>query len=119
MDRRILNVRVAQPIGWTHYWNGITRVPHKLDPAPALGCHDSEFWDAFPGSLDPELTTSPGRPQSIPPWAWPEVFRLREQGLGYRRVAAALLSLKVWTTKSSVERLIKGLPPYQGGRPAP
>ena len=94
--------------------NGITRVPRKLDPALAQECHDGEFWDAFPGSLDPELTTSPGRPKSIPPWAWPEVLRLHGQGLGYRRVAAALLSLKVWTTKSSVERLIKGKPPYSG-----
>ena len=55
-----------------------------------------------------------GRPQSIPAWAWPTVFRLHAQGLGYRRVAMALLSLKVSTTKSSVERLIRGLPPYQG-----
>ncbi len=64
------------------------------------------------------MTTSPGRPQSIPPWAWPEVFRLREQGMGYRRVAEALLPLKVATTKSSVERLIKGKPPYSGRRPS-
>ena len=70
------------------------------------------FWDAFPVGYGAELTTSPGRPQSIPPWAWPEVFRLREQGLGYRRVAAALIFLKVWTTKSSVERLINGKAPY-------
>ena len=53
-----------------------------------------------------------GRPQSIPAWAWPEVFRLRELGLGYRRVAAVLISIKVWTTKLSVERFIKGKPPY-------
>ena len=64
----------------------------------------------------PSLTK--GRPQSIPLWAWPEVFRLREHGLGYRRVAAALLCLKVWTTKSSVERLIKGKPPYPGRHPS-
>ncbi len=64
----------------------------------------------------PSLTR--GRPQSIPPWAWPEVFRLREQGLGYRRVAAALASAQVWTTKSSVERLIKGKSPYSGSRPS-
>ncbi len=87
-------------------------------PAWSQESPDSEFWDAFPGSLDPELTTSPGWPQSIPPWAWPEVFRLREQGLGYRRVAAALAPLQVWTTKSSVERLIKGKAPYTGRRPS-
>ncbi len=81
-------------------------------PAWSQERHDSEFWDAFPGSLDPGLTTSPGRPRSIPPWAWAEVSRLHSQGLGYRRVAAALLSLQVWTTKCSVERLIKGKAPY-------
>ena len=59
-----------------------------------------------------------GRPQNIPHWAWPEVLRLHNHGLGYRPVAAGLVSLKVSTTKSSVERLIKGLPPYQGRRPA-
>ena len=80
------------------------------DSGPAQEHAANAFWDGFPSSLDPELTTSPGRPQSIPPWAWPEVFRLREQGLGYRRVASALLSLKVWTTKSSVERLVRGKP---------
>ncbi len=46
----------------------------------------------------------------------PEEYR--EQDLGYRRVADALLSLKVWTTKSSVERLINGKSPYTGGRPS-
>lgn len=70
-----------------------------------------------------ELTTSTvrnparGRRQSIPPWAWPEVFRLYGQGLGYRAVANALVPLKVSTTKSSIERLIKGKPPYSGRRP--
>ena len=34
-------------------------------------------------------------------------------GHGYRRVVARLADLGVWTTKGSVERLIKGLPPYQ------
>ncbi len=32
-------------------------------------------------------------------------------------VAARLADLGVWTTRGSVERLIKGLPPYQGRRP--
>ena len=48
-----------------------------------------------------------GRPQSIPAEIWPEVIRLHGLGLGYRRVADALIPLKIWTTKSSVERLIK------------
>ena len=30
----------------------------------------------------------------------------------------ALVSLQVWTTKSSVERLIKGKPPYSGRHPS-
>ncbi len=38
------------------------------------------------------------------------------EGLGYRRVADMLIGQGVSTTKSSVERLIKGLPPYQGRR---
>ena len=57
-----------------------------------------------------------GRPQSIPVWVWPTVFKLHGQGLGYRRVADALIPRGVFTTKSSVERLIKGKPPYAGRR---
>ncbi len=57
-----------------------------------------------------------GRPQSIPPHMWGTVFELHGQGLGYRRVADALIPRGVFTTKSSVERLIKGKPPYAGRR---
>ena len=72
--------------------------------------------------VDQDATTPPagvkiGRPQSIPRWAWPEVFRLYSQGHGYRAIADLLIPLRVGTTKSSVERLIKRLPPYTGSPP--
>jgi len=57
-----------------------------------------------------------GRPRSVPPECWGTVFRLYGQGHGYRRIANELAEMGVSTTKSSVERLIKGLPPYQGRR---
>jgi len=63
------------------------------------------------------INAKTGRPQSIPAWAWTEVLRLYGQGMEYRRVANPLIPLKVATTKSSVERLIKGNPPYAGGGP--
>jgi len=56
------------------------------------------------------------RPNSA--WACPDAFRLYSEGYGYRRVASRLADLAVWTTQGSVERLIKGLPPYQDRRPA-
>ena len=55
-----------------------------------------------------------GRKRSIPEWVWGDALRLYSQGLGYRMVATRLADLGVWTTRGSVERLIKGLPPYQG-----
>ena len=57
-----------------------------------------------------------GRRQSIPQELWGECIRLYGQGHGYRAIADRLIPLGVSTTKSSVERLIKGLPPYQGCR---
>ena len=54
-----------------------------------------------------------GRPQSIPEEHWETVFLLYSQGKGYRRIADLLVPLGVSCAKSSVERLIKGLPPYQ------
>ena len=61
----------------------------------------------------------PGRQQSIPPEHWATVFRMYSEGHGYRRIADMLIPMHVCTTKSSVERLIKGLPPYQGRRVIP
>jgi len=59
-----------------------------------------------------------GRQRSIPERVWSDTFRLYSEGCGYRRVAARLADLGVWTTRGSVERLIKGLPPYQDGAPS-
>jgi hypothetical protein len=61
-------------------------------------------------------TRKRGRPQSIPEEHWSTVFLLYSQGKGYRRIADLLIPLGVTCTKSSVERLIKGMPPYQGRR---
>ena len=58
-----------------------------------------------------------GHKRSIPERVWGDVFRLHSQGHGYRSVTARLAELGVWTSRGSVERLIKGLPPYQGRRP--
>ena len=59
-----------------------------------------------------------GRKRSIPEEVWGDAFRLYSEGYGYRVVAARLADLVVFTTRGSVERLIKGLPPYQGRRPS-
>ena len=60
-----------------------------------------------------------GRRPSIPEPVWSVVFRLYGAGQGYRAIADALLVMGVATTKSSVERLIKGKPPYNGRRVQP
>ena len=59
-----------------------------------------------------------GRKRSIPETVWGDAFRLYSEGCGYRSVVARLAALGVWTTRGSVERLIKGRPPYSGSRPA-
>ena len=53
-----------------------------------------------------------GRRRSIPETMTEECFRLKDQGYGYRTIASRLHVLGVATTKSAVERLIRGLPPY-------
>ena len=53
-----------------------------------------------------------GRPASIPQWAFGEVFRLRDLGYGCRRIARSLEEAGVFTTRSSVYRLLNGQPPY-------
>ncbi len=75
----------------------------------SLGCY-TDTCCASKGSVRDRRLSD----QSIPAWAWPEVLRLYGQGMEYRRVANPLIPLKVATTKSSVERLIKGNPPYAG-----
>lgn len=56
----------------------------------------------------------PGRKRSIPEWAWDDALRLYSEGHGYRLVATRLADLGVWTSRGSVERLVKGLAPYEG-----
>ena len=53
-----------------------------------------------------------GRPASIPRWAFGEVFRLRDLGYGCRRIVRSLEEAGVFTTRSSVSRLLNGQPPY-------
>jgi len=71
-----------------------------------------------PGSVKSGFVWVKKADQTQPRLGLPEVFRLYSEGHGYRRVAARLADLGVWTTRGSVERLIKGLPAYQGRRPA-
>lgn len=53
-----------------------------------------------------------GRPQSIPLWAFGKVFRLHENGYGCRKIVEQLEGSGVYTTRSSVSRLLLGRPPY-------
>jgi len=55
-----------------------------------------------------------GRPASIPQWAFGEVFRLRNLGYGCRGIVKSLEEAGVFTTRSSVSRLVNGQPPYAG-----
>ena len=75
-------------------------------------CQGRGFCDAVAGALVNKLIRRLGRPVSIPVEAYDEVFRLHAAGLGYRRIATRLESIGVYTTKSSVERLLKGQSPY-------
>ena len=53
------------------------------------------------------------RPASLPRTVHAEVFRLHGAGVGCRRIVSQLERLGVWTTKSSVHRLLRGQPPYE------
>ena len=53
-----------------------------------------------------------GRPASIPEWAHGEVYRLRDLGYGCRRIVRSLEEAGVFTTRSSVSRLLNGQLPY-------
>ena len=57
-----------------------------------------------------------GRMPSIPPTVYQRVFDLHAQGLGVFRIAAALEGMGVFTSRGSVDRLLRGLPPYAGAR---
>ena len=58
------------------------------------------------------MTAKTGRPQAIPPTAYQEVFQLRSLGMGFRKIATALEAKGIFTSRSSVERLVRGQPPY-------
>ena len=55
-----------------------------------------------------------GRPVSIPFEAYGLVFHLHAAGVGFRAIAKGLERIGVATTRSSVFRLVHGLPPYSG-----
>ena len=54
----------------------------------------------------------PGRPRSIPPWAFETILTLYRGGQGYRSIANHLRTLGVNTTYSAVRRVIKGQGAY-------
>ena len=56
-----------------------------------------------------------GRSASIPSKAYDAAFRLHAKGHGCRMIARLLESQGVYTTKSSVSRLLRGQPPYDKG----
>ena len=69
--------------------------------------------------MDVKSVASPkmGRPQAIPPEAFGLVFRLYGEGLGYRAIADRLSEMGVcYSTKSSIERCLKGKGCYAGRR---
>ena len=53
------------------------------------------------------------RSPSIPERAVPMVVSLSQAGYGSRRIAKMMERHKIWTTKSSVHRLLTGQPPYE------
>ena len=57
-----------------------------------------------------------GRPVSLSETLFGTLHSLREQGLGYRAIVDYLMGQGVATSKSSIERCLKGLPPYQDRR---
>jgi hypothetical protein len=61
----------------------------------------------------------PGRSRSVPEAFFGTVFQWYSLGWGYRRIANELTALGALTSKSSIERVVKGLPPYQGRRVRP
>ena len=59
-----------------------------------------------------EQVIGQGRPASIPERVYADVRRWHGEGLGYQRIARLLEQRQVFTTRSSVHRLIADLPPY-------
>lgn len=54
-----------------------------------------------------------GRRAAIPPTMFGQVFEWRDLGCGMRRIANLLGGMGITASKSSVFRLLHGLPPYQ------
>jgi len=50
----------------------------------------------------------PGRPRSVPSWAFETILQLYKNGLGYRSITTHLRGVGVSTTHTAVRRLIKG-----------
>jgi len=64
--------------------------------------------------MNPKATSmTKGRPRSIPVRLFVKALRLKLSGLGYQAVAEELERYGVRTSRGSVERLVKGLPPYE------
>jgi len=70
------------------------------------------LWDVFLGVVMIEARKVPGRSTSIPQRAFGEVFRLRDLGYGCRRIVRSLEEAGVFTTRSSVSRLLNRQAPY-------
>ena len=66
----------------------------------------------FLGVVMMQTRKATGRPASIPEWAFGEVFRLRDLGYGCRKIVRSLEEAGVFTTRSSVSRLLNRQPPY-------
>ena len=58
----------------------------------------------------------PGRPRAIPPESFDTVLQLDSQGLGYRSIANHLWGLGVYTTHTTVRRLIRRQGAYANAR---
>ena len=67
-------------------------------------------------SMDCEASKRQGRLASIPEIAYQRVFDLNRQGLGVYRITTALEDHGVYTSRSSVDRLLRGLPPYDASK---
>jgi len=62
------------------------------------------------------LDTQASRPQSLSPKMGGQCSGSTQRGMATAWWRHGLPTWGVWTTRGSVERLIKGLPPYQGRR---
>ena len=82
------------------------------------GMARASFGKVFRAMDGVELGNLRGRPASIPERVYDDVFRWRSEGLGYQRISRRLEGQGIFTTRSSVHRLIAGLPPYQPDRHA-